>query len=169
MVLHRIWEELHSSSPGDSTESCDFALGHCASLHVHGFLRTLFSMGMRCQRQPVTKVSTNSVFWTVKDSLWTMFLREREPRNAIHASGGLSVLFGSVIAGTDLLSLVEPLWPPGSSTWCPQKMGFSLCFTFSLSYNLCLLPLVLSVGTLEKSPAPTSSFPPRTFRKKHIF
>lgn len=90
----------------------------------------------------------------------------------VPASGGLSVPSGSVVAGTDLLSLGESSGIPGllHSMFTKIKGAFlSLCFTFFLFYNLCLLPLVLLVGTLEKSLAPSSSFSPSTFRNKHIF
>lgn len=109
MVLHRAWEELHGSSPGDSIESCALALGHCTSLHVHGSLRTLFPMGMRCQGQPVTNVSTISLLGCARSLVNHVSQRKENQGMSIPASGGLSVLSGSVIAGSDFLSLAEPL------------------------------------------------------------
>lgn len=49
----------------------------------------------------------------------------------------------------------QPFWTTCSSVW--QWNVFTWNF---MCFNLCPLPLVLSVGITEKSPAPPSSFPP---------
>lgn len=135
IVLDSVWEELHGSSPGDSIESCALALGHCTSLHVHGFLKTLLPTGMMHQRQPVTNVSISSLFWAVKDSLSTMFPRER---------GSKACLFLSLEVYQCLLALLlqVPIACPWLNLCDPQasahdvhqnKRGFSLSLFYFLS------------------------------------
>lgn len=152
MVLDRVWEDLHGSSPGDSIESCAVALGHCASLHVHGFLRTLFPTGMRCQRRPVTNVSTRSLFWAVKDSLSTMFPRERGTKACL--SLPLEV-YHSFLA-LSLLVLISCPWLKPSDPRAPapdahqNKRGFSLSVLPSLCLKICASCLWCSQWALRR-------------------
>lgn len=135
MVLHRAWEELHGSSPGDSIESCALALGHCTSLHVHGSLRTLFPMGMRCQGQPVTNVSTISLSWAVQDPLSTMFPRERRTKACLF----LPLEVYQCFLALSLQVLISCPWLNPCDSWAPapdihqNKRGFSLSLFYFLS------------------------------------
>jgi len=55
----------------------------------------------------------------------------------------------------------QPPWAAGASAWCPHRDGAFLMFRGNLlCVSLCLLHLVLPLGTSEKSLAPSSLHPP---------